>query len=242
MNNFYTYELCSSEFPNLPFYIGKGKDRRMYKHEQNAKNYKCNNKHLQRKILKIKRNGYQIIYKKIAENVSEQDAFAIEKDIIAFNRNLGFKLCNHTDGGGNGSPDKITRYKMSKSAKGHIKSKIHCKHLSESLKKYIKTDEHRRHISESHIGIIPWNKNKPGSQISWNKGKKMPKGPNTKEHNEKISKANKGQIPWNKGKHKDSNGSYYCYSLIFICEIHLFFLNNLGVLNAKNPYKSSQTN
>jgi len=59
----------------------------------------------------------------------------------------------------------------------------------------------RRKISESRLRgiaegrIIPWNKGKPGSQISWNTGRKMPLA-----FGRKISRSCKGRIPWNKGK------------------------------------------
>lgn len=37
----------------------------------------------------------------------------------------------------------------------------------------IKSEEERKHMSESHKGQIPWNKDKKGLQVAWNKGKKL---------------------------------------------------------------------
>lgn len=62
--------------------------------------------------------------------------------------------------------------------------------------------------------IIPWNKDKKGLIVAWNKGKKLPFYPHPKaigrkswnkgkhlleETKKKIGKANKGKISWNKG-------------------------------------------
>lgn len=193
MNNFYVYEICSSENSFLPFYIGKGCEIRMYTHEKNASTYKCKNKHLQNKILKIKRNGFQIVYRKIGENLSEQDAFTIEKDMIAFNRSLGFKLCNHTDGG-----DGIS--------KGHIPwnkglhncySKEWLKNQSESHMNHIVTEETKRKQSESLKGKTVGKNNGMYGKNPWNKG--IFTGPRSEESKRKQSESCKGKIPWNKG-------------------------------------------
>ena len=69
MNNYYTYELCSSETPTIPFYIGKGKGKRIHEHEKKALKEKHNNKHLQNKILKIWKDGNTIIKRKIIESI-----------------------------------------------------------------------------------------------------------------------------------------------------------------------------
>ena len=64
---------------------------------------------------------------------------------------------------------------------------------------YIRTELHRKKISQGgkgksgrKKGTIPWNKNKKGVQVAWNKGKKVrlnPKG-----------EFKKGHKTWNKGK------------------------------------------
>jgi hypothetical protein len=194
MNKYYTYELCSSENPYLPFYIGKGKEDRMYSHEKLALKGKCKNKYLYKKILKIKRNGYQVVYRKIGENLSEQDAFTIEKDMIAFNRSLGFKLCNHTNGG--------------EGASGYINSEETKNKKRESAKNRPPvTKETRKRQSIFQTGKIPWNKGiltGPQSEETKKKiskgNKGVLKGPMSEDTKKKLSMKLKGEISWRKGK------------------------------------------
>jgi hypothetical protein len=182
MNNYYVYELCSSETSSLPFYIGKGKrNSRMYSHESSALRGTCRNKHLQRKILKLKRNGYSVIHRKIAENVSEQNAFTIEKDMIAFNRSLGFKLCNHTDGGdGVSGREPWNKNKVGCFSEEAIK-KMKKSHTGKKLPP--RTEEHRKNLSLSHIG----------------------RPPHSEETKRKIGNVHIGKIPWNKGLTKETD-------------------------------------
>lgn len=77
------------------------------------------------------------------------------------------------------------------------------KKISDSLKEKYEHQEHNR------SGKDPWNKNKPGSQVGWNKGLKT--GPQSEESKKKKSETlkerfknqehhSKGVEPWNKGK------------------------------------------
>ena len=96
-----------------------------------------------------------------------------------------------------------TRKKMSQSQKGKIVGWNHTgihpflgKKRSEEFKRKISlinkgrklSEETRKKISESHKGKIPWNKNKTGLQIAWNKGI-----PTKKETKLKLSKNRKGK-------------------------------------------------
>ena len=179
MNIFYVYQLCSSEYSDLPFYVGKGKDDRMYIHEQVAiRSIKpnCRNKYLRYKILKIKRNGYQIVYRKIANNLSEQDAFTIEKDMIAFNRRLGFKLCNYTDGGEGSSGYHTTRSL-------ETRKKLSISHIGKPGTIGMKGKHHSEETKKK--------------QSENNKGKhNKPKPPFTKEHKLNISLSAKNKPPF----------------------------------------------
>lgn len=65
----------------------------------------------------------------------------------------------------------------------------------EGMKGRYPTKETRKRMSEAKIGSIPWNKDKKGVMIPWNKGK-----PHSEEEKKKISEGRKGKEPWNKGK------------------------------------------
>lgn len=123
MNNFYVYQLIDPS-TNLPFYIGKGKNDRIFDHEKNTINGKLYNinRYLYYKINKILKSNKKIIYKKILNNVDELDALKYE--IIEI-RKYGRKnnktgiLCNMTNGG-----DGVVGYKPTKKVKQKISSKL----------------------------------------------------------------------------------------------------------------------
>jgi hypothetical protein len=100
MNDFYVYYLIDPR--NFqPFYVGKGKGKRMYSHAKNR--IKHINKILSNKLIKIiDKEGLKIIHKKVYDNLSEEKAFELEmKEISKYgrkNNNTGI-LCNVTDGG-----------------------------------------------------------------------------------------------------------------------------------------------
>lgn len=100
---FYVYKLIDP-VTLLPFYIGKGSGRRIFKHEdQVIQNIiPNNNKHLFHKINKIIKHGQKIIYEKVIENVNEETAFKMEiEEIHRIGRHDLHKgpLCNLTNGG-----------------------------------------------------------------------------------------------------------------------------------------------
>ncbi len=169
MNNFYTYELCSSASPWLPFYVGKGFGNRMYVHKSKALKGTHYNKYLQNKILKILKEGNNIYYHKFNDNVSERIAFEVEKVAIETFRSIGVKLCNLTDGGEGLSGYKHTKkeiQKMSKNNKGK-----HTGPRSEEIKQKLRGKNNARY-------------GKP----AWNKGLKIQY---SKETIRKIKEANK---------------------------------------------------
>jgi hypothetical protein len=214
MNNFYTYELCSSETPWLPFYIGKGKDDRMYVHEGKALKNTLGNKHLQRKILKILKEGNTIYYHKFNDNVSEEDALACEIVAIATFKNAGVKLCNITDGGEGGdwftnNPRKEEiRKNMSKSGKGRISPFKNKHHTEETKNKQRIAYKNRLPISEETKKKI--------SKATKGKNNPMYNKHHTKETRQKISKSLRGKIlnrnAWNKGLTKETDLRVKCCS------------------------------
>jgi hypothetical protein len=142
MNKFYIYILINS-IDNAPIYIGKGKERRAECHFNVIKNRKHHNLHLQNKVLKIWENGGAVLIKKFYTE-SEQEAFDIEVASIKYAKQLGYKLCNFTDGG-EGSSGRIFSKESKKKSHNSMK-KYHQDHpeirkkQSEIRKKYFKNN------------------------------------------------------------------------------------------------------
>lgn len=122
MNEYYTYLLIDPR-NNLPFYVGKGKGNRCDFHSSEAKYYK-NRKSLKlSKIRSILADGYEVIVKKVEENVSDEKAIDFECLLIEELRHLGITLTNMTDGGDGASGYRHTeehKLKMAKLFKNRI--------------------------------------------------------------------------------------------------------------------------
>lgn len=90
---FYVYVLTRSN--NAPFYVGKGKDNRVFRHEIEARNgCKC---HKCRVIRKIWRQGGEVQRYVVFTTVNEEDAYQYEAEMIEM---IGRKnLTNLIDGG-----------------------------------------------------------------------------------------------------------------------------------------------
>lgn len=98
---YYVYMLVDPR-DGLPFYVGKGKNKRSQDHFREARNAKCKNKHLERKILQIWRDGLEILVPIVASFDEEAEAFLLECDLIKKigRRDLGTgPLTNLTNGG-----------------------------------------------------------------------------------------------------------------------------------------------
>ena len=120
MNNiYYVYGLINSE-NNLPFYIGKGKNKRIYYHSKICNKYdecpnKYFNKHLFYKIKNIIKRGFEVLYIKYAENISETAALELEMETI---KSIGMEnLCNQTKGGDGVSMKHSEEFKLDRSKK-----------------------------------------------------------------------------------------------------------------------------
>lgn len=94
LNCFYVY-VHRKLSDNKPFYVGKGKGKRAYK--STGRNQKWNRT--------ANKYGYtvEIVY----ENLSEEEAFQLEKDTILEFNYFGYNLCNLTNGG-----EGLSGYKM----------------------------------------------------------------------------------------------------------------------------------
>ncbi len=95
MNEYYIYNLIDPRTHQV-FYVGKGKSRRMFSHENNVRRgiVPNKNKHLFYKIKEIHSAGLNVHYKKVSENLSEDGAWLKEIENEKELRAIGVKLCN----------------------------------------------------------------------------------------------------------------------------------------------------
>jgi hypothetical protein len=200
---YYVYELIDPRDDKI-FYVGKGKDKRMYVHYNLVKNCKFPNRKnykLYKKLRELINENYKPVYKKIFESYNELETYKKEEERI---KEIGLEnLCNITLGfcltcknkkrfgkipwnkGKNNCYSIRTLNKMSESHKG--------KKCSGTGKKAWET----RRKNSNHI-ISNETKQKISKSL---KGKHY----HTNESKNKMSLAKKGKIPWNKGKNN-------CYS------------------------------
>lgn len=150
-----------------PFYIGKGKDNRLYEH-LNEKEYNTLNKHKFNTIKKIKNNNEYPMILKILDNIEEKLSLQYEEFLIKLigrnSSNLG-PLTNLTDGGeGVGSywrgrklsEERIKQIKVLTSGENNgmfgkkhsqdSKDKIRIKAKGRKGTKH--TEDHKKYISE----------------------------------------------------------------------------------------------
>ena len=98
-SDFFCYRLIRSD-TGLPFYIGKGCGKRDETHEMNARNHRKDCSHrVCNTIRKLWREGHRVIRERVAEDITETSAFALEKLFVSLGAVYGWDLCNHTNGG-----------------------------------------------------------------------------------------------------------------------------------------------
>lgn len=166
MNNFYIYQHVRLD-TNTIFYVGKGKENR------------ANCKYYRNKYWNNITNKINYVVEIIEENLTEQEAFKKEIELIKSYKEKGWCEANLTDGGEGVSgwkASKEQRKKNSESTKGK-------KHSEESKRKRSLKLKGRK------TGIITKGAWKKG-RIPWNKGIKT--GPQTKEQRKKNSESKKG--------------------------------------------------
>ena len=78
---YYVYELIDPRV-NLPFYVGKGKDKRVYFHLSEKSRAKSENKRKYNKIQKIREDGYEPEIKLVQYFENENDAYDYEELLI----------------------------------------------------------------------------------------------------------------------------------------------------------------
>lgn len=180
-NSYYIYQHRKKDTSEI-FYVGKGKKSR-HLSESNR------NKHWHNIV---KKHGFysEIIF----NNLDEELALLIEKEVIDLYRKIQYKLCNVTDGG-----EGVSGLKHTNNSKKIMSDKAFGRLLSETAKQKISdywkgkkrgafTEEHKLKISEKRkIQKMKCVDEKTRNKISLaNKGKKR-----TSEQKEKISEAMK---------------------------------------------------
>jgi len=155
-NDFYVYYLIDPT-NEKPFYVGKGRGGRMYKHEKDVKNGKIanlTNQELTDKITSILNENKKIIYKKVEENLLNEIALECEtmyiKKLGRIDINTGI-LFNKTDGGeGATIVSDSTREKQRIAQTGRVFTDSHRKKLSDYAKN--RPLSHRNKIIEKNRG------------------------------------------------------------------------------------------
>jgi hypothetical protein len=169
---FYTYAYLRED--RTPYYIGKGKERRIYSTNRRFKPPK---------------DKTRIIFLK--QNLTEEEAFKHEKYMIAVlgRKDLGTGILHNRTDGGEGASGAVksneTKEKISKANKG----KINKPHLEET----------KRKISESLKGKNNPNYNKPLSDETKRKMKETIKRNQNKKIKRKQRDEIKGRKWWNNG-------------------------------------------
>ena len=200
-NKYYVYLYLTPD--GIPFYAGKGKNRR---HKVQDHLYKSNsNPFLKRKIRKVGVDNVEVRFPH--KDLTEEQAFYLEEYYIAGygRRDLGLgPLCNLTNGGegtSGYSHSNETKRKLRNAFKGRAISAEQKQKISDTLKGHSVSAGARQKMSAAKKG-----------KSTWNKGKKMPNAQKQKisdahkgcvhsaETKRKMSKSHKGLNTWSKGR------------------------------------------
>ena len=151
MNNYVYIYYDTRLNPPVPIYVGKGTKNRWKQHLSSKTNIL-----LFRKLQKIKQEGLEPIVVKFIDNVSEEEAFKIEIELIEkFGRLIDETgtLCNFTGGGTGGRLNfkhtEETKKLLSKQRKG--KKQTEKQYLANCNRKA--SEETKRKMSEAQKGI-----------------------------------------------------------------------------------------
>jgi len=196
MNNYYVYQYLRED--GTPYYIGKGKGNRVY----------INNRTTPKPV---DNNRIQLI----KENLSEEDAFRLEIELIACHgrKDLGTGILRNLTNGGEGVSGRIAttetiekrvakntgkkrtvdqKLRMSQAQKGRKPTEYTdekkyeiSKKISDSLKGKTKSDEHKKKLSEHFTG----KSNGPRSEETKQKMRK----PKSEAHRKAISEGRKAK-------------------------------------------------
>jgi len=156
-NRFYVYALIDPR-TNLPFYIGKGQGDRCLGHFKQTKNHHTNSKKYN-KIQSLKKQGFEIPVEKLYENLDENTAYSLEKELI---KKYGRKdidengILTNIDAGGHGSSSHTKKSKDLISEKQKIRyaempaEKRKRKPHTEATKEKMRNKKLGKKLSEEH--------------------------------------------------------------------------------------------
>jgi hypothetical protein len=147
---YYVYVLEDSR-DGSAFYVGKGCRRRAYAHTTESNLRLDGNRYKVNKIKKIRREGGSVKVRKVVEDVSEEKAFRLEKELI---RELGFENLTNMTYGGEGA-----------SLSEEMKANLRQFHLGKTL-----SEKTKRRISRANRGTGSWKAiltEQEASEILW---------------------------------------------------------------------------
>jgi hypothetical protein len=178
--HYYTYAYLRED--NTPYYIGKGKEDRIYSKQKN---------------IKPPKDKSRVIYLK--QNLTEEEAFKHEIYMIFIlgRKDLGTGILHNRTNGGEGAsgciPSEETKRKLSEANKGKILSEETRKKIGEASKGKTVSEETKRKMSEAGKGHIV-------SEETKRKMSEAGKGHIVSEETRaKYSAARKGRKWWNDG-------------------------------------------
>lgn len=145
--HFYVYEHWRTD-KNTCFYVGKGCRRRAWTMANRPKHH-VNLQH------KLRRNGAAVVVQIFAEDLSEEQAFTLERQRIAYYRGLGADLLNRTDGGEGPTGLRLSeeaKAKISAARKGKVLSAEHRAKLAEGQRRRFSRPEELQKLKERNRG------------------------------------------------------------------------------------------
>jgi hypothetical protein len=131
---YYVYELIDPRV-NLPFYVGKGKDKRVYFHLSEQSRAKSENVQKYDKIQKIRKEGYEPEIKIVKYFKNENDAYDYEEELIKKYGRKGYDK--------NGILTNICESSRPPKLKGRTYQEIYGDKWEEQIQKRLKTKKER---------------------------------------------------------------------------------------------------
>lgn len=140
---FYVYEHIRSD-TGAVFYVGKGRERRAWRIQERNMRHR-------RVVAKLRKNGGDVSVSILADRLSEEFSFALEKKRIAYWRSVGIELANLTEGGEGSvgyTPTPETLVKMAEAQKGKRRTPETRARMSAAATGRRHTEETRKKLSE----------------------------------------------------------------------------------------------